>query len=270
MVVRNILEIDENKCDGCGLCVPNCYEGALQLVDGKARLISDLFCDGLGACMGHCPKGAIEIVEREAEPYNEIKVLKEMIIPKGQNTIKAHLKHLQDHNEIELLDQAFEYLDTQGIKIGIEKEKPKEFCGCPSTQIKILNEVPFESKNNGSNLNTELRQWPVQLGLLPPQAPFFNNSNLLIAADCVGFANPNIHNQLIKNRSIGITCPKLDNSYKEKIQQIIEFNDLKSITVAIMEVPCCKGLEMQVKDALQDSNKEIEIETIVIRTNGEK
>jgi ferredoxin len=268
MVKRSIIKIDETKCNGCGKCIPNCPEGALQIIDGKVRLISDLFCDGLGACIGHCPEGAITIEEREAEPYDEKKTM-ENIVKHGENTIKAHLKHLKDHGETKLLNEAVEYLNENNIKITMEETKMKEDlpCGCPGTQLREL-----KPRNNqpSSEQESELRQWPIQLNLLPPSAPFFQDSDLLIAADCVGFANPNLQSQLIKGRSLAIGCPKLDDieEYKEKIKGIIEMNNLNTITVAIMEVPCCYGLYSIVEEALNESGKRITLKQITVGVDG--
>lgn len=273
MVKRSIIQIDDKKCNGCGLCIPNCPEGALQIIDNKARLISDLFCDGLGACIGHCPKGAIKVVNREAKPYDECKVM-ENIVKAGKNTILAHLEHLKDHGETVFLNQALEVLKEKKIKVDFNPKHEEQIpCGCPGSAMR---EVKPEKKQSSSNLtsskiNSELRQWPVQLNLLPPHASFFKNSDLLIAADCVGFANPNFHSELLKGKSICIGCPKLDDTdrYKEKIQAIIEQNNLKSITVAIMEVPCCGGLYAITEEALKASKKKVPLKRIVVGINGE-
>jgi ferredoxin len=271
---RQIISINEEKCDGCSLCIPNCPEGAIQIIDGKARLISDLFCDGLGACIGHCPQEAITIEEREAEPYNEIKVM-ENVVKHGENTIRAHLEHLEEHGEKEYLNQAINFLKENKIKVKkMEKEKEDEAlpCGCPGTALREIK----KEKNNSSptNLSTTqestLTQWPVQLNLLPSQAPFFNNSDLLVCADCVPFAYPNLHSQLLKRKSLVIGCPKLDdiNAYEEKLTEIIKNNDLKSITVAIMEVPCCYGMYSAVENAIKTSGKNIPLIKKTISVNG--
>lgn len=272
MVKRKIVSIDEEKCNGCGLCIPNCKEGALQIIDGKARLISDLFCDGLGACTGHCPEDAISIIEREAEEYDERKVI-EMIIPQGENTIKAHLEHLKEHGEEEYLKEALAVLEEKNINVpfGTESSKPDLPCGCPGSMVRDFSESK-EEVNTNTNVknNSELKQWPIQLNLLPPNASFFNDSDLLIVADCVGFANPNLHSELIKGRAIGVGCPKLDDlsEYKEKIKGIIEMNDLNSIKVAIMEVPCCAGLYSVTEEALEESGKRITLKKVVVGISG--
>jgi ferredoxin len=269
MVKRDIIQIDEDKCNGCGICIPNCHEGALQIVDEKVRLISDLFCDGLGACIGHCPQGAIKIVKREAEAYDEIKVIKEMV-KKGDATVQAHLQHLRDHNETEFVKQAEEYLEEHNLfkdfKAG-ESVAPL-FSGCPGSRQKILT-----PKSHGETLEitSELSQWPVQLNLLQPNSSLFKNADLLIVADCVGIAYPNMH-QMIKGKKIAIGCPKFDGAqaYKEKIQAILEMNDLNSIESVIMEVPCCGGLAFAVEQAIADSGKKIDFKKTIINVDGKK
>lgn len=269
MVKRQIIKIDEEKCNGCGLCIPNCKEGALQIIDNKARLISDLFCDGLGACIGHCPQEAITIEEREAEPYNEVKTMIENIIPAGKNTIKAHLLHLKEHKQKKYLDQALDVLKKQNIEINLEEEIKMEStpCGCPGAAVREVK----PNKQNNVEQNSALQQWPVQLKLLPPQAPFFDNSHLLVSADCVPFANANFHSKLLNGKSLTIGCPKLDDieEYKEKLTEIFKQNNVKSVTVAIMEVPCCFGLHSAVEEAVEASGKKIPIIKETIGVNGE-
>jgi len=276
MAKRSIIKINEKKCNGCGLCIPNCPEGALKIIDGKARLISDLFCDGLGACIGHCPKGAIIIEKREAEKYDEVKVMGN-IIKQGKNTIKAHLEHLKDHKQHDYLKQAISFLKEKRISNPLEEEKMNKQhshglpFGCPGSMLREVKPDSKKEKNvTSSKQKSELRQWPIQLNLLPPSAPFFHNSDLLIAADCTGIANPNFHGSLLKGKSIAIGCPKLDDleGYKEKIKGIIESNDLKTITVAIMEVPCCYGLYSIVEEALDESGKKIPLSKIVVGIDG--
>jgi len=209
MVKRKIIKINEEKCNGCGLCIPNCPEGALQIIDNKARLISDLFCDGLGACIGHCPENAITTEEREAEPYDEKKVM-ENIVKHGENTIKAHLLHLKEHNETKYLKEAIEFLKEKKNEIPMEDDKMEHanFGGCPGAALREVNKDTNASDN--SKQASALRQWPVQLNLLPPQAQFFENSHLLVSADCVPFANANFHSKLLNGKSLVIGCPKLD------------------------------------------------------------
>lgn len=263
MVKRKIVKIDEEKCNGCGQCIPACPEGAIQIIDGKARLVSDLFCDGLGACLGDCPLGAITIEEREAEPYSERKVM-ERISQQGENVVLAHLKHLKEHGEKGYLAEAITYLKERGIKDPLEKvaaEQTKEPHSCPGAKM-----MDFRNKKSG------LQQWPIQSELVPPNAPYFNETDLLIVADCVPFAYPNFHQDFLKNKSLVIGCPKLDDleSYKQKITEILRLNEIKNVKVIHMEVPCCFALEQIVKEAVESSGKEITITKDIISINGEK
>ena len=282
MAEREIITIDEEKCNGCGSCVPGCPEGALQIIDDKARLVSDLFCDGLGACIGDCPEDAISVIKREAEPYDEVKVM-ENIVKQGENTIKAHLEHLKNHGETGFLKQATDYLEENGIENPLEKEaqakgaeagEEKLACGCPGSQVRDLRDVDKADTaggDTGVKQKTELRQWPVQIHLVPVNAPYFDNADLLVAADCVPFAHANFHSDLLKGKILLVGCPKLDDAgfYKDKITDILKENNIKSVTIARMEVPCCYGLVKLVSDALADSGKDIPIDDITIKVNGE-
>jgi NAD-dependent dihydropyrimidine dehydrogenase PreA subunit len=254
---RKIITINEKKCNGCGQCIPNCPEGALQVIDGKARLVSDLFCDGLGACIGHCPTGAMAVIEREAEPYEEKKVMAN-IVKQGPNTIKAHLMHLKGHGAEEYLAEAVKYLKSKKIPVpDLSLEKP---C-CPGAKIRDI----------ASNSGSALRQWPIQLNLIPPTAPFLNNAHLLIAADCTAFALGSFHDQLLHGKVIAIGCPKFDETehYVDKLSTMFKDNKIKSVTVAIMEVPCCSGLYMVVQEALKKSGKDIALMKEVITIHGQ-
>ncbi len=279
MAKRKVIEIDENKCTGCALCIPNCPEGALQIIDGKARLISDLFCDGLGACMGECPEGAISIVEREAEKYDEKKVM-ENIVKKGKNVIKAHLRHLRSHNQIEYYNQAVEYLNENGIENPEESEKedaeekqPDQHPRCPS--LKLLDRSKEETETGISSPISEeksqLRQWPVQIMLVPKDAPYFDNADLLVCADCVPFSYADFHSSLLKGKILLIGCPKLDDAvlYRDKISDILKNNKINSVTVAYMEVPCCFGLAKLVEDAVKISGKKIPVKNVEIGIKGD-
>ncbi|MDY0104350.1 MAG: 4Fe-4S binding protein [Lentimicrobium sp.] len=309
---RTIIKIDEDLCNGCGNCVPNCHEGALQIIDGKARLISDLFCDGLGACIGHCPEGAIAIEEREAEPYDEVKVMELMVVPKGRNTILAHLEHLRDHNETELLKQAIAYIKVNNIDMAPEDgasgakpnhKKAEVFSsieqaraavaapvsagcggGCPGSKpidfnidLSKVDEAVNQVKNEtiqaaGADAPSELRQWPVQLHLLNPQAGYFKNADVLLAADCVAFAMGNFHNKYLKGKTLAIACPKLDSnkeSYIEKLTSMITNSNINTLSVLMMEVPCCGGLVQMATMARQMSGKNIPIKKTVVGLQGE-
>ena len=268
---RQIIEINEEKCNGCGQCIPNCPEGALQIIDGKARLISDLFCDGLGACIGECPVGAIKTVEREAEPYNE-NIVMENIIKAGPNTIKAHLKHLKGHGEMELYEQAVNILKDKDIDIPVLDEEEKLACGCPGTTARSIDQVKIEKDYECQNpIISQLRQWPVQLHLINPNAQYLKNADLLITADCVPFAFANFHQRFVKGKIVINFCPKLDSgidSYIEKLAEIFKNQNVKTVTIVRMEVPCCGGIEHIIMIAIEKAGKAMMIKTNVISVDG--
>ncbi|KYC45319.1 MAG: hydrogenase MvhADGHdrABC CoB-CoM heterodisulfide reductase subunit A [Candidatus Methanofastidiosum methylothiophilum] len=270
MVKREIIKIDEEKCNGCGICVPNCPEGALQIIDGKARLVSDLFCDGLGACIGNCPEGAIFVEEREAEEYDERKVM-ENIVKQGTNTIKAHLQHLKDHGADKYLKQAKDFLEERGIENPIKEERHVHGASCPGSKImefsKEENEIVEEGKRS-----SQLKQWPIQLHLISPNAPYFIGKDLLLAADCTAFSIGNFHKDFLKGKSLVIACPKLDSNreiYVEKIKKMIDEAKINTLTVLVMEVPCCSGLLQIAKKALESATRKIPIKLIVVGIKGE-
>jgi NAD-dependent dihydropyrimidine dehydrogenase PreA subunit len=290
---RQMVKIDEELCTGCGECVPNCHEGALQIIDGKARLISDLMCDGLGACIGHCPVGAIEIEEREAEPYNEKKVM-ELMIPKGKNTVVAHLKHLIDHNEKEYVDQGLQTLKAaaslpfdleEALQEILAGEKPKpavvpahQFvhghggAGCPGSQARTITRSESISDSVSVTTPSELRQWPVQLHLVNPAASYFQNSDVVIAADCVAFAMGNFHARFLKGKTLAIACPKLDEGmdvYQQKITALVNQAHVNTITVVIMQVPCCRGLLSVVQAAVVEAANKVPVKLAVVSIEGE-
>lgn len=269
---RKIIKIDEEKCTGCGVCIPDCPEGALQLIDGKARLVSDLFCDGLGACIKACPTGAMTTEEREAEPYDEYKVM-ENITKGGINVIKAHLAHLKDHGETELFNQAVDYLKKNNLEVPSLEVKPLA-CGCPGTMQKDLSQLkkPAQQNTEAVNIQSELVNWPVQLKLLNANAPYLKNADLLIAADCTAFAYPNFHRKFLKNKVLIMFCPKLDDNlqiYSDKLVSIFETQEIKSLTIVRMEVPCCGGIESIVEEALKQSGKNIIIKEYTVSLTGE-
>lgn len=221
MAKRKIIKIDEGKCNGCGLCIPNCKEGALQIVNGKAKLVSEVYCDGLGACLGHCPQGAITIEEREAKAFDEKKAM-------------GHVAKNERRNRAE--EGKYKWKDKGVVNKNISR----------------------------------LETWPVQLKLVPAFAPFLNSADILIAADCVPFAYADFHEDLLKGKILLVGCPKLDDIsyYKEKISQIIKNNDIKSITYAHMEVPCCFGLLPVIKEAIASSGKRVLFNDVTISTKG--
>lgn len=227
-MIRRIIQIDEDKCIGCGLCADACHEGAIGMVDGKAKLLRDDYCDGLGDCLPACPTGAITFVEREAAAYDEAAVLA------AKEAKKAPLP-----------------------------------CGCPGTMAKALQPTPEPTPTEVPRSASQLRQWPVQIKLAPVNAPWFDGAKLLVAADCTAYAYANFHQDFIRNHITLVGCPKLDSvDYSEKLTEIIRNNDIKSVTVVRMEVPCCGGIEHAVKTALQASGKFIPWNVVTISTSG--
>ncbi len=238
-VRRKIIQIDEERCTGCGQCVIACAEGAIKIIDGKAKVISDNLCDGLGACIGECPENALHIIEREAEAFDE-------------EAVEKHLEMLQDQPQPETLA-----------------------CGCPSTQVQTLAvETPCQAANRPvatTSASSALSNWPVQIHLVPPTAPFLKGAHLLVAADCVPVAFPRFQGELLPGKTVMIGCPKFDDrkSYVEKFSQIFKTAGIKSITCVRMEVPCCSGLPMILKDAMQSAGVDIPMDEMVISARGE-
>lgn len=299
---RDILKIDEEKCTGCGVCVPNCHEGALQVIDGKVRLVSELMCDGLGACIGHCPEGAITIEAREAEPYDEIRVMEGMI-SKGKNVITAHLKHLKDHGETGYLKEGVNYLMEHRAQLGYDpglvfaevhnysgkevnaskgdnghphsaaNSRHNHGSGCPGSRAVVLErKETAESHTPAADQPSELKQWPVQLHLLNPNASYIKDSDLLLAADCVAFSMGNFHSRYLKGKSLAIACPKLDQGieiYIEKLIAMIDQAKVNTITVMMMEVPCCGGLLRMVKAAGAQASRKVPVKQMIISLTGE-
>jgi len=283
---RAIISIDEKKCTGCGDCIPGCPEGALQVIDGKARLISDLFCDGLGACVGHCPTGAMNVETREAEPYDEQRVMEQSIVPAGTNVIAAHLRHLADHGESNLLQQAIAYLDEHSIANPLNNPSHQNTStphthgahhhhggSCPGSRPMDFsqNQSAVAAAPNGV-VPSALRQWPIQLHLVSPEASYFHGSDLLLAADCTAFAVGDFHGSFMRGKSLAIACPKLDSNmeiYVEKLTAMVDLARLNTITVAIMEVPCCGGLMAMVAEALRKASRKVPVKKVVIGVQGD-
>ncbi len=287
---RTIIKIDEALCNGCGNCVSGCHEGALQLIDGKAVMVSELYCDGLGACIGECPVGAIELEEREAEPYDEDAVM-ERLSTKGEAVILAHLNHLKDHGETGLYRQGLAYLDKHNVKINIHNKVESPLpCGCPGSMMRELKPAGATTATTGFTLPagvkvpqavggatefgqpSELRQFPVQLHLLNPHAGFLQGSNLLLAADCTAFASGEFHSRFLRGKMLAIACPKLDSntqSYVEKLTEMIDVAQIDTLTVLIMEVPCCGGLVRIAEMAREQAERHIPIKVIVLSVRGE-
>jgi NAD-dependent dihydropyrimidine dehydrogenase PreA subunit len=238
---REIITIDEEKCDGCGLCIPACHEGALELVNGKIQLVAEKLCDGLGDCLGECPQGALKVEAREADAFDEV-------------AVAARMREIQHQG-------------GNGPSTG------KVPAACPSSQFVQLDQNKLAAGDSCISMPSEsaLTHWPVQLRLLPPTAPAFRGANLLLSADCVPVAFPAFHQELLKGKAVAVACPKLDDSrgYVEKLTEIIRCNDLQGITVAHMQVPCCSGLLMMVLQARRSSGKNLPVLDIVIGTQGE-
>lgn len=277
-MLRDMVTIDEEKCNGCGLCVPGCPEGALQVIDGKVRLVSDLLCDGLGACVGECPEGALKVEKKEAVPYDERKVM-ENIVKAGANTIKAHLKHLNDHGQKDFLNIALEVLKEKNVDIPNYKEAKMAHShhgegGCPGSKVLDFSKEN-EATSDGGNAGQQpsyLRQWPVQLHLVSPHAPYFEKADVLLAADCVAFSLGNFHRDYLKGRALAIACPKLDSDmeiYAEKITAMIDEAKINTLTVMIMQVPCCGGLLGIAKQAAAKAKRKVPVKAIIVGLKGD-
>jgi len=239
MATRKIVKIDEERCNGCGLCIPNCAEGAIQIVNGKARLINDKFCDGLGACLGHCPEDAIQVIQREAEDFDE-------------EAVEIHLQRKHDP---------------------VPETKPQPvFRGCPSSRPRQF-KTSEETTASGPPVPSVsmLTNWPVQLKLVPVNAPYFDDADLLVTADCVPFAYANFHPDFMKGKAVVVGCPKLDDiqHYLEKLTEIFKNNSIKSVTLPYMEVPCCFGLVRATEEAIAASGKKIPLKKVKIGIQGD-
>ncbi|MBU4490144.1 MAG: 4Fe-4S binding protein [Actinobacteria bacterium] len=240
MAIRNVILIDEDKCDGCGECVPACEEGAIQIVDGKASLVSDVYCDGLGACLGECPQGAITIEEREAAEFDP-------------EAVRMHLE----------------------VKPGEAGEEEELACGCPGTMTQVIERCELQDKvgepGEKAAVPSRLGNWPVQIMLLPASAPYLDGAKLLIAADCVPFSLADFHDRFLADRILLVGCPKLDNAdfYRRKLAQIFIQNDIKSVDVVYMEVPCCFGIVHIVHESLKESGKDIPLTFTKIGIKGD-
>jgi len=330
---RTIIKIDEDLCNGCGICIEGCHEGALQLIDGKARMISDLYCDGLGACIPDCPVGAISLEEREAEPYDEVKVM-QRIAPKGEATILAHLNHLIDHDQDEFVAQGIDYINKNQLKVDISKLKKQSMkepvMAGEATQDQAVRPAEAQPRGNGAHpagthihpgrqahghqhgahahgngggcpgsrmmafapaaaaatataaagtaatgttdQPSELRQWPVQLHLVNPQAPYFQQADVLLAADCVAFSMGNFHSKYLRGKGLAIACPKLDSGkevYVEKLTAMIDQAGINTLTVMMMEVPCCSGLLQMAKMASERAGRKVPVKAMVVGLDGQ-
>ena len=270
---RQIIKIDEEKCTGCGDCIINCPEGALQMIDGKARLVSEVACDGLGACIGHCPFDAITVEEREAPPYDERLVVAE-IAAKGPNVLKAHLLHLKEHGQSQYLGEALTWLRENGISIpdlGKTDAGHGTSCGCPGAAPRDLSREAPKTAPMG-DIPSALSHWPIQLHLISPAAAYFRKADLLVAADCTAFTVGNFHGNWLAGKKLVIACPKLDDGtdvYLEKLVALIDQAEVNTITVMIMEVPCCGGLSQLVQKAAAQAGRKVPIKEVVVGIGGD-
>lgn len=254
-MIREIVRIDENKCDGCGLCVPACAEGAIKIIDGKAQLLAENLCDGLGACLGHCPQDAIIIERREAEDFDE-------------EAVEEHLK-AEGNAAPHQSPPAAGHGGCPSARV-LSFSPPAG--GCPSAKVQeVTPPNPQQGDTDAERRPSELRQWPVQMHLVPPSAPFLQSAELLLAADCVPFAYADFHRDLLKGQALLIGCPKLDDgqAYLQKLTAILVKNDIRTLTVAHMEVPCCSGLISIARQAIAASGKDVPFRTVRVGVQGE-
>ena len=251
MAVREMVNIDEEKCNGCGLCVPSCAEGAIQIINGKAKLVADNLCDGLGACLGDCPQGAITIEKRDADEFDEAAV---------EQRLREIGREPEPHQPV------------PAPTGGCPSARVQSFGGCPSSQAQnqVMNPAKIVAGDDAEPRPSELRQWPVQLHLVPPTAPFLQGADLLLAADCVPFAYADFHRDMLKGKALLIACPKLDDghAYIDKLSQMFANGGIKSLTIVIMEVPCCSGLTAIVRQALANSGAQIPLEIVTVGIGG--
>jgi NAD-dependent dihydropyrimidine dehydrogenase PreA subunit len=248
MAVREVIEIDEDLCDGCGDCVTACAEGAIAIIDGKAKLISDVYCDGLGACLGHCPQDALKVIQREAEAFDEAEVEKHLSTL-GQGQIGG----------------------TPAPVMGVFGQSPMAGGGCPGSRPKMMAPERPETGAEVGGAPSQLRHWPIQLHLVPPTAPFFQQQDVLLAADCVAFSVGDFHQRHLAGHSLAIACPKLDANqeiYLQKLVAMIDEAEIKSLRVMVMEVPCCGGLVRLVEEALKRSRRQVPVDCLVVGTQG--
>ncbi|MBA4312964.1 MAG: 4Fe-4S ferredoxin [Chlorobiaceae bacterium] len=252
MVKRKIIQIDESLCDGCAVCITSCPEGALRIIDGKAKIVKESFCDGLGACIGECPRDALSIIETETDAYDETGVI----------------EHLRQHSP-EKLDAHILHLNMDDDKLqAIHTNHQHHPVGCPSSRTMVI-QKPISAQTSNS-IESQLRQWPIQLHLVSPNAQYFKNADIALVADCVPFAYGNFHNDYLSKFPIAVGCPKLDDThlYFEKIKKIIEQSNPRSIKILVMEVPCCSGLLQITKQAVLATNAQIPVEISVFGISG--
>jgi NAD-dependent dihydropyrimidine dehydrogenase PreA subunit len=292
-MLREVIQIDSEKCNGCGNCITNCHEGALQMIDKKAVLVSELMCDGLGACIGHCATGAMKIEKQEVQQYSETEVMKKMTV-KGRKVVLAHLKHLQQHKEYGFMKEGLNYLslhkvelffDVNELKEMLSKEESmkevREFKSIHSGTVACPGSHSFSFDKPGSIgvqkhdeqvlTESQLTHWPIQMHLIQPGAAHFRNADLLLSADCVAYSCADFHSMYLKGKKLAIACPKLDSNkevYTEKLVMLIDEARINTITVMIMEVPCCGGLLQLTKLAAAEALRKVPVKAITISTLG--
>lgn len=252
---RKIIEIDEEKCNGCGQCVEACAEGAIQLFNGKARLVADNYCDGLSACVGECPVDALKIVEREADAFDA-------------EAVEHHLEQLRTPNSSTLRSSRATATEGGELQTGVASP-----CGCPSTKLEMFNNSPCEAANHPvsqTSTDSALTHWPVQIKLVPAFAPFLRKAHLLVASDCAPVAYPDFHTDFLKGRVVLVGCPKFDDTeaYIAKFAEIFKVADIQSVTVLIMEVPCCSKMPMIIQEGMNCAGKKIPTEVAVVSSHG--
>jgi NAD-dependent dihydropyrimidine dehydrogenase PreA subunit len=290
MGVRKIVRIDEEKCDGCGLCVPSCAEGAIRIIDGKARLFAENLCDGLGACLGECPQGAITVEEREAEPFDERAVHDHLAVPTDESGAPAVAAPLPSPETPALAPQMASLtapaLSRQAPARQAPAPQAAPFGGCPGSRVMQFGPAAAGATysaprsaarsdtpgNGGEPRASELTQWPVQLHLVPPTAPYFQGADVLLAADCTAFAVGDFHRSFLRGRALAVACPKLDQAqerYLEKLVTMIDEARIGTLTVAVMEVPCCGGLARLAQEAAARARRKVPVKRVVIGVRGQ-
>lgn len=267
-MLRKIVTIDEDKCNGCGLCVPSCAEGAIKMVNGKAVLAADNLCDGLGACLGECPQDAIRIIEREADEFDEAEVAKHLQ-ESGKSPAHGH-GHQHGHGHHAHEHHGHGHHDHHKGKHHGHHDSHSHGGGCPGSRAMSFAPTAVATAAESGSRQSMLAQWPVQLHLVPTSAPYFQDADLLIAADCVPFAYADFHKDFLAGKAVVIGCPKLDDNqfYLQKLTELFRNSSLKSITVVRMEVPCCGGIVMAARQALAASGKDIPFKEVTVGIQG--
>lgn len=271
-MLRQIIQINEDLCDGCAECIPSCHEGALKIIDGKCRLVSDLFCDGLGACVGDCSKGALKVITADVAEYDEVEVIKS-ILNKPPSVMKAHLTHLLEHGANEYFNQALEYLKSIGIKVDVHSDSPDtKKSSCPGSTMQELKQYkPQVIKKDDTD--SMLSHWPVQLHLVSPFSPFLKDKELVVLSTCAPVAYANVQADYIAGKAVVLACPKLDYTepYPKKLEEIFRSANIKKATVVRMEVPCCSGIStMTARAAANSCVNNLEVIEHIISTDGRK